>query len=245
MKNKRGFIILIDALGIKNLTIQQSKKFIDLRESLIKVNHEKLSKAISAYKGISEVEYATFGDTIIFAWEINDEEKFSYLPFIGTFLNTFMYSSLVYKVFWRGAISYGDYFFDSDSNTFLGPAITDVASWYESSNFIGIIGTPNFYFLVNELIKMIERKEKESDKMKKILEGTIEEINGEFIEYCVPMKTNKDLKTIVCNWPKKVVKLSTEKEGEELISNLFQECVSKGAEDKYYNSLKFFKECNK
>lgn len=76
----------------------------------------------------------------------------------------------------RGAINRG--YFERRENIFLGPAIDEVASWYEFADWIGVIQTPSAYF------------------------ASINPCGDEFkmIEYDVPLKTKGKILTRCVNW---------------------------------------------
>jgi len=97
----------------------------------------------------------------------------------------------LYRYFWnanlflRGAVSWGD--FSQSDSTFIGPAIDDVASWYETANWIGVVLTPKTNYLLDRF------------------PTTTIEINGvqvpPFIKYQVPDKANKKHHLYALNWP--------------------------------------------
>jgi hypothetical protein len=52
-----------------------------------------------------------------------------------------------YGLFLRGTVGYGQ--FEQSKNTFLGPAIDDVAEWYEKADWIGVAATPRTSYWID------------------------------------------------------------------------------------------------
>jgi hypothetical protein len=52
-----------------------------------------------------------------------------------------------HRLFFRGAISYGHYI--QKGSTFIGPAIDDVAEWYNVADWIGVISTPKTSYRID------------------------------------------------------------------------------------------------
>jgi hypothetical protein len=120
----------------------------------------------------------------------------------------------------RGAVSVGEYIqYDS---TVLGPAIADVAAWYDSPEMIGVIATPRCGQFLN------------------CLNESQEIVSTEFLKYPVPLKGGSKKDLWLAGWPELINydpdAKSYLKEYYELIRR-FQ--IPKGTEDKYFNTEEF------
>lgn len=106
----------------------------------------------------------------------------------------FLLANLLYKIiqhflsqelFIRGAIGWGNYM--QEENTFLGPAIDDVAEWYEKADWIGVISTPRTNYKIDQFLPLSV------------------EINGfsvpVFLKYDVPEKRGLTHSLNAFNWP--------------------------------------------
>jgi len=147
-KSKFGIIAMVDALGMRNATVAESKQFIGDIQTFLK----HLPKFMADYfnqlpntpksKKFNDQppQLATFGDTLIFSWEITPQELSAYIPDVGFFLSYVILWGLENKIAFRGAVSVGDYI--QSEATVLGPAISDAAAWHDCPEMIGIIATP-------------------------------------------------------------------------------------------------------
>ncbi len=54
------------------------------------------------------------------------------------------------KIFYRGVVSFGPIVI-GDSNTVIGPAVSDAAAWYEKADCFGIFATPTCGIFINHL----------------------------------------------------------------------------------------------
>lgn len=165
LKKKTGIVVLLDALGAKQFSIEASQSFIGTRDDVI----EKIKTACSAFaldtqnntdanmqilgKFLGFTNHATFGDTVLFEWEIDENQIEDAIISVGVWLVMFETFSLHRKLAFRGAMGYGDYLADVDSSTYLGPAVADAAEWYEISDWMGIITTPRAGILLDRFAK--------------------------------------------------------------------------------------------
>jgi hypothetical protein len=233
MDQQYGVIVLLDALGIQNSTIEESRKFIqfldDARniEPYIKTFVEDTS--IYDFIHTNPPEVRTFGDTFLIAWSIpEDVEIMDCLHTISTYVSFLICEGLKSGFLLRGAISIGEYI--QSKNTLIGPAVTDAAGWYEEADWFGCITTPacTQYINSNNHVELFERKVK---------------IGSILVEYDIPFKGNRILKLWCCKWP---IFLSFFSDSREIIEirNFYFKCtaryqIPKGTEQKYYNAEKF------
>jgi len=83
-----------------------------------------------------------------------------------------------FGLFFRGAISYGEY--EQEDSTFIGPAIDDVAGWYEVTDWIGVILTPTTNYIY--------------DRFENVTIGVNKIPVTPYIKYTVPGKGGRSFK---------------------------------------------------
>lgn len=238
--SSRGIVALLDALGTKNLSIKESLSFID-----------KITKITTSLKDDKEFEKTvnllfkeglpkdeeffvpnifTYGDTILLTWEKDGEVKAIDVQVASLWLTHAILLAMSNGLLLRGAITIGD--FVKTESVVIGPAIADVASWYEEANWIGIIATPYCGSFISNWIDADE-------EMK--LGGTHVHKKYFFVKYDVPLKDNS-LEMWAIRWPTWMTGKpeTTMKEYYKYIQK-FQ--IPKGTEQKYYNTEKFVKFC--
>lgn len=250
-ESKFGIVAVVDALGISNLRIDEALDFIQRRDLILKdqvledlVKHN--AKDIDKY--LSKPELFTFGDTIVFAWEILDTaapgRHFGVL-YASDWLRAVMFKSLQYtsqRLFFRGAISIGRYVVDG--NGILGPAIADAAAWYSAANWIGIIATPTLAHTINTLYAFKGAK------------GFNTRVAPRYMKYDVPLNRSysekhgsSTLDTWAIAWPyefyEDIKKLDDAEAAFSMVlevqaNNSDNVKIPLGTEAKYANTIKFF-----
>lgn len=148
-ESKYGIIVILDALGSKGLSIEDSKNFISKINEIKAIVIEGLAPImVDLYKEYYEpdkphkIESFTFQDTIILSLETgNLSRTLRLISFMSEITSHFIVAGLRAGLYFRGALSIGEYI--RFENYILGPAISDAASWYEDADFIGCIITPN------------------------------------------------------------------------------------------------------
>jgi hypothetical protein len=144
MKMKKGVVIILDLLGGKLEDRHEVDQFIKVRNEMKENFIGKATKSAEIRKIELEADVYTFGDSIIYALSHTDDTE-SDDVLRSAILAT--RQSLAYAISkgypFRGALSYGKFYTDNDSNTVLGPAVNDAASWYDQTEIIGVIATPS------------------------------------------------------------------------------------------------------
>ena len=230
---KQGIICLIDALGAKAYSEEDTVNFLKSREVIRKAIEDKCEEQIDSGNIDDKPYIAFFNVTIIITMEFKQnlvDFEYKYLKAMGYIVRKLISDGISKKILYRGAISVGRFFLDSRSNTIIGQAIADAESWYESTEMIGCILTPRTY-LILEKHRITARR-----KLKHI-----------FIDYDVPLKTGKQM--MVCiNWPKAFYVPSIKPDGcvegkelQYLYTKLGENIIPKNTESKYYNTIEFFK----
>jgi hypothetical protein len=230
MINKQfGVIAVLDALGASNYTDKDIQRFLKSREIVISLLNEKSDK-MSKKLSVNRLSTFIFQDTVLIVLESDAPQPSP--EEIEAFLITlrkFLVDSLVNGILFRGAFAVGAFYRDDDTNTILGEALADAASWYEKADWIGVISTPRTSLYLRYLI------EKNQKSFKHLM-----------LDYDVPLTTGgtRSLKTV--NWPKVfwVDGITPCRQGESkretLLRLLSNYAMLGGTEKKYYASLEYF-----
>lgn len=226
METKTGVVVLLDFLGARNFSIEDSIKFIADRDEIVEELHRtelsiknKDTDVTTTYK----LEIATFGDSILIAANTGEQNKGQGLYLISLMLKDIILYCLTKNLLIRGSISSGDYIFDTSTNTVIGPAIADAAYWYEAANWIGIITTPKLHLFLKSTDRNI------------IALSVPNYIPETIIEYNVPLKNGKKISLYAINW----ISLIKGNEERSAIILTLQNLTKNGVEDKYINTLQF------
>lgn len=161
-----GIVVILDALGAKSLTIEGAHEFLKLRDELaidMPFMHDTIqlvmaevitppaeTVVVSQQTRIldqlrqAKHEVVTFGDSFILLYQCNPQEIRFALLCVAHWCAQTISAAIDRKVFLRGALSIGNYLYGgSQSNTVLGPAVADAASWCELADWIGVTVTPS------------------------------------------------------------------------------------------------------
>lgn len=251
---KHGVVAYLDSLGTENLTtegtqifIEKKKAFLDAANELWKKRQDQFDKNFDLGFHLPEPEIATFQDSIIICWS-DEEQKEKFLPIYlsaGQWLaDVFPGAITDYKLFFRGSISVGDYFFDTSQNnvTVLGRAVSDAIRWERLADWIGVIQTPTCKDQYLSFLKKEERRIDPSANDEINLE-MIKHFSSLFVPYHIPLKNNVDVVTkwkfFALSWPYWVCKYECKGSISKL---LLDESRSLKAEyrSKYENANLFF-----
>lgn len=224
---KSGMVILMDALGAKNYSEKRIKEFLSSRRSLNDLIKQQAKEVKAEAKSISlkPIIY-TFGDTLIIVAELDKNEKDRIKQIIAMLIiiQNHLFSSMHHGILFRGAFSFGEYIDDEDSNTVMGSAVSDAASWYEKAEWFGMAATPAASYFIEYALKKYNL-----------------DFGPKFIlPYPVPMKSGTNLDLYTVSWPGRFYQekdTRPELDYLELISKLE---IKAGTENKYVNSHKYF-----
>ena len=147
-------ITFIDVLGWKGIwqrepnpiekvkyVLNEAKKIVHILEN--NENNIYLTVANSVFKNL-RTEVISISDTIVFITygECNAAIEFQSGLAIQT-ITSFLKMNLAV----RGAICYGKLL--REENIIVGPAVDEIASWYESADWIGVFLTPTAMYQIN------------------------------------------------------------------------------------------------
>ncbi|NLX91206.1 MAG: hypothetical protein GXZ07_06400 [Firmicutes bacterium] len=142
---KKGAITFLDVLGWKGVWQRREDSTSDLR-AIIKCTENLRDKTLeeecvknkkNVFKGL-ETQVISISDTIALVTYGDSNITIQFHAAISLFI---ICESISKGLPVRGAICYGDYNFDD--NIMAGPAVDEVASWYEEVDWIGVIYTPS------------------------------------------------------------------------------------------------------
>jgi hypothetical protein len=219
-----GIIAILDALGASTYGDKEIKRFMQSRDivvSSLQGKSNRMSKKLTTF---------TFNDTVLVVLE--SESKQPSADEIEDFLiilRKFLVDSLFSSILFRGAFAIGAFYKDEETNTILGEAVTDAATWYDKADWIGIISTPRTSIYIDYL------REKHLKSLKHLI-----------LNYDVPMSNGKakNLKTV--NWPKMFWvsgnKLCQpgESKRETLFNLLGKYTMPEGTDKKYFHAIEYF-----
>ncbi len=169
--NNKGIVIYLDVLGWRNLWGRDKKalnKLAFLLQDLITINVG-LIKAIEKQseekfaefeynKELSSIELIGAADTI--AIFIKDYYSLAFTR-AYVLINSIIQEGAKQGIFFRGALSYGEYSLIKNSSFYMGQAVNEVAHWYELCDWVGVIMTPSAakrYSTLNCILKATDPK---------------------------------------------------------------------------------------
>lgn len=166
-EEKKGVIVLLDALGVKGMWKNQNPKTIlDSWDSV--VNSVNLD-VIEAKKRGMELKFNAFSDTLILS--ITNGKIDEMINRMTLSLHTLIPFAMFQGINFRGCMSMGKFY--QSENMIIGPTIDEAAMYYETGNWIGAFATPSVYSRVKR---------------------NFSKFNDYLIEYTIPTK-NKPIKS--------------------------------------------------
>ncbi len=242
IKESMGVVLLLDALGVRQFGLDDSTFFLKNLAQFLKtqknLKESKLNQFEGRYGIKGQIQVRSFGDTILLFWETGNtsEEIQGGLVFLSSWLRASIFSGMLSRIMWRGAFTVGGFVYNKDS--VIGPAIADVAGWYESADWGGIIATPRCGLYLEQLNGDNKRRQASSNV-------PIWDIDKNYIKYNVPFKNGYQSFWCVA-WPAQffLEVACTENECFEKVELFYkligQFDIPRGAESKYQNTEKFF-----
>lgn len=228
----KAAIAFLDILGFKG--IWQTRESDDVLKIMggvkDKINeiYKEPSQA-SNWPASENPEITILSDTIVVV--IKSEEPHCLFLLANIVFGLFRYF-WKHNLFLRGAVSWGEY--SKYESTFIGPAIDDVATWYEAANWIGVILTPKTSYLM--------------DRFSKLSMGVNDISVIPYLKYHVPDRAGKKHHLFSINWPaylqasyKKVPLDGEEIDSKKMMVKMFSEqsAFNGSVLEKYENTLGF------
>jgi hypothetical protein len=225
LKRRHGIVVILDALGASAYSDEKIEIFLSARSKLNKILNEQASDMYDL-SGLETPTTYTFGDTLIVVQELSDKENIgTHILAFSMLLQNYLYHSLEEGILFRGAFSIGSYLEDESSNTVMGQAISDAASWYEKSDWMGLTSTPK----TNNVLEFHFDNDELNDP--------------EFIcYYPVPMKDGGKTDLYTVSWAGRFFHDENEvpKPREKFIGILKELPVPLGTESKFSNTKEYF-----
>lgn len=147
MSLKKGAVTFLDVLGWKGIWKRDDRALEKLYNLIEHIGKNIKDLLEEAHRGVSEqdaylkdieVKLLSISDTIVITTygESKSALHFQSVAVAGTMSYAFSIGLPI-----RGATSYGE--FDNRGNILIGPAVDEVASWYELAEWIGVFLTPS------------------------------------------------------------------------------------------------------
>lgn len=230
LRKKYGIVILMDALGARQYSEKKIKEFLLARSKLnAMLTHQANSlrhsnRAIQPPKPVT----FTFGDTLVVVCELRATKfRAARIYAMLMLMQNYLFHSMEQGIVFRGAFSIGTYLDDTASNTVMGEALTDAASWYEKSDWFGLASTPQTNNILESLF--YEGRSKLADPMF-------------VLQYPVPMKDGRTIDLYTVSWAGRFFH-DTAKYPEKTFLHTMQKLpIPLGTESKHFNSKKYFYE---
>jgi hypothetical protein len=230
-RQRRGLVAILDALGASTYTGAQVRRFIRARDDLLAILRERDENGSIEGKGKiegSDLSVFTFGDTLLISYSTGKQITRQGLVRFFALIRRIVAQSLYHKVLFRGSIGYGDFYLDRASNTVLGDAVLDAASWYTRADWIGVVATPRTTLMIEGL-----------------LGSTVQTKRWALLRYPVPLKGGQEQALYCVNWPKifRTPHLSPAGKADPrrtVLRSLAKQIVPLGTESKYANTVTFF-----
>jgi hypothetical protein len=168
---KFGIVVLLDALGAKTTTLEDTLIFF---RSFRKILREIRSAQVDSSEINFTIEQRVFGDSILLTVPVAEPDKWkqerernprgAYSNLQRCFdltvetVNEIVALGINEQILFRGAVAIGEYVAGSD--TILGPAVSDAASWYEEGDFVGVFATPYTTTYVERMLSKTGNKDR-------------------------------------------------------------------------------------
>jgi hypothetical protein len=235
---KHGIVVVLDVLGARAFSSEEAEKFVDKRDELLQKTDQYRDDmkhiASGAVPNCIKPEITTFGDTIVLSWEVPDTKSAMLLWAVSYWLRAMIFGGLGLKnpIALRGAISIGDYI--KEKSTLIGPAVADAASWYEQSQWLGVMTTPSCSLKWEAFVEATTNQDPSS----------VAKIPLSYVKYQIPLKDGKCLKSHAVSWPALFFRAPDDRPGAQprafFLTLLSRFPIPFGTEIKYTNTIKFF-----
>lgn len=135
---------VVDALGAAVFERDQINHFLNARARILEATE---SRAEVKLPEVDRFITFTFNDTIVIVLKSQGNSERSTVSAgdaraFMMLLRSFFVESLKHGIFFRGAVSIAPCIVDHETNTVMGEAVADAASWYEQADWIGVLLTP-------------------------------------------------------------------------------------------------------
>lgn len=233
LREKTGYVMMLDILGFKEHISKTGltgffKFWKELRYQIILtctiLNNDKHSDCV--------IDTMFLSDTIVICvsrGSYNPDSCENLIEKVSLILDIVYLPSVQKRFFFRGAISFGKFVCDVESNIAMGDAIIEAYEWYSATEWIGVILSPSAKYAVDRLHlgEPLNRK-------------CHEEIDNNFVLYKAPLKSGNSLLTYAYIWF--AVSSDNTANGNTLLfilENLTTQSFTTSIVSKYENTLAF------
>ena len=176
--NGNCWVAYFDFLGFKKL-IQDFIKlngegnldvfYLCYYADIVRIAKIVVSEVEKTMKVSGKIGFSYFSDTFIFFAPEDKPGSYDFYLSIDMILRHFFVKSLFEGFFFRGALSFGDFYANIKEEAFLGPALVDAYEYADKQDWFGVVLTP----------KVVER-----------LKGTNLDVDrrADYAKYNVPIK---------------------------------------------------------
>src|SRR5216684_2634281 len=223
-----GLVAILDALGAASYTEDEITRFLGSRKLALALLDEKADAVLGTIRK-DHLTTFTFNDTVVIIYRTERQSTLADVKSFFTLLRKFVVDSLANRILFRGSIAIGLFYVDDDSNTILGPAVTDAASWYDRADWIGVHATPHASMYIESLV-----------------DGNAKISNILCVDYSVPLTDGTAVAVKAVNWPKAFYVpsltpcIGAEHPRAKCLQLLAKHGMPRGTERKYQNSMAFF-----
>jgi hypothetical protein len=218
-----GFVAVLDALGAKNYSPREAEVFLQSRDEFFPFITTIAERQLKI--NVKDLKRFIFNDTVILAYVRGQtwQDAWAFCHILRAFETWFLGK----QIFFRGAVGVGEFYrVDEDTNTIMGPAVTDAATWYERADWIGIHATPYATIFFDALL------ERARDKFQYVL-----------VDYEVPFKDRGRMRLKAVNWPKGIFinnDYNLQQSKAAILRLLAKAPMPLGAEAKYFHAIEFY-----
>lgn len=229
---KTGYVLMLDVLGFKDFVSKDSGEnffsiWFVIRERLLSKKAELEEK----HKSL-EIDVLCLSDTLIICVSMKGNPKTDprfLLILIPMLIDTFFIDMFESKIFFRGAISFGNFRCDMNLNIAMGNALDEAYEWHETTDWIGIIMTPSANFAMEKIL--LDTADNDA---------ILSEVRGRFVQYSIPFKIANIFLTRAFVWwnipPEEKDKL---KRLSNILGTLSSIMLSPSIVNKYQNTINF------
>lgn len=157
---KNGYVMMLDVLGFREFVSKRRDiDFFDIWKSIKSSINKKRDEIQARFANQVTVDFLCLSDTLIVCISLTDTPEIKgvddrvLITILPELINSFFQEQMQFNsVFFRGAISYGQYSFSSEQNIIMGPALDEASEWYEAVDWIGIILSPSAEYAVEMFV---------------------------------------------------------------------------------------------
>lgn len=223
---------MLDALGASEFSETQIKEFLSARSEINEII-KNLSTELKGMGKFHTPNIYTFGDTIVITFTLRSKKYIEkHIRGIVILMRRYLFHSMEKGILFRGSFSIGHFIEDPKTNTVMGKALSDAASWYELSDWMGLNSTPSS----NSVLEYYFSQAPQFINDAKWIHP-----------YEVPLKTGQTINLYSISWPatffdKMLLKRRKQDNPKKWFLEIMKDLpVPKGTESKHENMKKYFK----